>query len=123
MLEVYPEAEADGVEGFGTHLGPRPASKLLPVGDVQDGFVGPAVEGFSSTLQKDFLLTAASREQSQQGRSCEQTSHDGSRGARRSLRALKASSGDQLPSGGSLPESSWCGKEQLLLLLGFSASG
>lgn len=83
---VHPEAEADGVEGVGTHLGPRPVSKPLPVGDVQDGFVGPAVEGFSSTLQKDFLLTAASGEQRQQGRSCEHTSHLGRREVKRRRR-------------------------------------
>lgn len=80
-LRLYPEAEADSVEGFGTHLGPCPVSKLLSVGDVQNGFVGPAVEGRPSALQKDFLPTKPSREQSQQGRRSKQTSHVGSREA------------------------------------------
>lgn len=80
---IYPETEANAVEAFRTHLGPCPVSKLLSVGDVEDGFVGSAVEGCASTLQKDLLLAQANGEQRQQGPGGEHTCHFGSSEARR----------------------------------------
>lgn len=77
-LCVYPETEANCVEVVRTHLGPCPVSKLLSIGDVEDGFVGSAVEGCASTLQERLLLAQANGEQSQQGHSGEHTCHFGS---------------------------------------------
>lgn len=77
-LRLYPQAEANGEEGVGTHLGPGPVPELLAVAHGEHGLVLPAVEGRPGALQDSLLLhTQAGGQHSQQGHHAQHACHFG----------------------------------------------
>lgn len=75
-MSFYPQTEANSEELVGTHLGPRPVTKLLSIVNRQHGLVLPVVEGLAGSLQEGFLLhTQAGGQHRQQGRHKQQEGH------------------------------------------------